>query len=59
MAMLTFEERHDLGKALYFVHPKFTLLCMSILTLEQRNNLGKINPFYPHYINNGMLINDQ
>ena len=27
--------RHDLGKALYFLHPKFILLCMSILTLEQ------------------------
>ena len=27
--------RHDLGKALLVVHPKFTLLCMSILTLEQ------------------------
>ena len=26
--------RHDLGKAFFF-HPKFTLLCMSILTLEQ------------------------
>ena len=23
------------GKPFYFVHPKFTLLCMSILTLEQ------------------------
>ena len=27
--------RHDLGKAFHFFHPKFTLLCMSILTLEQ------------------------
>ena len=23
------------GKPFYFFHPKFTLLCMSILTLEQ------------------------
>ena len=23
------------GNPFYFVHPKFTLLCMSILTLEQ------------------------
>ena len=35
MAILTFEQTHHLGKALLFVHPKFTLLCMSILTLEQ------------------------
>ena len=27
--------RHDLGKALSYFHPKFTLLCMPILTLEQ------------------------
>ena len=27
--------RHDLGKVLLFLRPKFTLHCMSILTLEQ------------------------
>ena len=35
MPILTFEQRHDLGKSFCFVHPKFTLLCMFILTLEQ------------------------
>ena len=35
MAILTSEQRHDLGKAFYFIYSKFTLLCMSILTLEQ------------------------
>ena len=34
-AILTFEQRNYLGKPFYFVHLKFTLLCMSILTLEQ------------------------
>ena len=59
MAILTFEETHDLGNAPLYLHLKFILLCMSILTLEQRNNPGKILFFYPHYINNGMLNNEQ
>ena len=34
MAILTWADMIR-GKPFYFVHPKFTLLCMSILTLEQ------------------------
>ena len=42
MAMLTFEQRHDLGKTPLICPSKiYAALNMAILTFEQRHYLGK------------------